>query len=71
MSIYIYGNVPLERVKELGGVRCSLAFKNAIKGATLVYTDDSEVTANYAAVGVEVKPLTKQKSKRKTKVKED
>ena len=59
--IYVYGDKDVK-----GGVNCSTTHKNAIKGATLVYTDDSVIKANYEAVGVEVKPLTEPK-KRRTK----
>jgi len=63
--IYVYGD---KDVKD--GVRCNSVFKNAIRGATLVYTDDAEIKANYEAVGVEVRPLTAPKKRRTKSTKE-
>ena len=56
--VYIYGE--LEGVE---GIKASPIFKDAIKNATLVYTDDKEIKANYAKIGVEVKPLTVETKK--------
>ena len=54
--VYIYGE--LEGVE---GVKANPIFKDAIKGASLVYTDDKIIKKNYEAIGVSVKPLTVQK----------
>jgi len=63
MAIYAYGTTePID-----GATGCSLTFKEVIKDAELVYTDDAEVKANYEAVGVEVRPLTEQKPKQRRK----
>ena len=62
---YVYGNKNVE-----GGVKCSPIHKTAIKGAKLVYTDDSEIKSNYDAIGVEVKPLTETKKRRTKSTKE-
>ena len=48
--IYIYGEL-----EGVDGIKANPLFKNA----TLVYTDDKEVGANYKKLGVEVKPIIK------------
>jgi hypothetical protein len=62
--IYVYGNKEVD-----GGVNCNPVHKGAISGATLVYTDDAVIKANYEAKGVEVRPLTDPKPKAKRKPK--
>jgi len=51
--IYVYGE--LEGVV---GIKANPIFKDAIPNATLVYTDDKEVRANYEKKGVEVLSIT-------------
>jgi hypothetical protein len=52
--IYIYGEL-----EGVDGIKANPLFKDAIKNATLVYTDDKEVGANYKKLGVEVRPIIK------------
>lgn len=51
---YIYGEL-----EGVDGIEANPLFKDAIKNATLVYTDDKEISAKYKKLGVEVKPITK------------
>lgn len=56
--VYIYGE--LEGVV---GIKANPIFKDAISNATLVYTDDKQIRANYEKKGVVVKPITVVKTK--------
>ena len=50
-------------------VFASIAHKEAIGDATLVYTDDEGIKNNYTAFGIKVLPITEEKPKPKAKAK--
>lgn len=53
--IYVYGEL-----EGVDGIKANPLFKDAIKNATLVYTDDKEIGDNYKKLGIEVKPIVKK-----------
>ena len=59
--IYVYGEL-----EGVDGIKANPLFKDAIKNATLVYTDDKEISANYKKLGVEVRPITVKQTVKKT-----